>query len=373
MTGVQRAQSALKDLIKKEIGGQTWQFPIDTFIRILSPRTPKDPFKFGTSRADFKFEVDDPYFEAACVKALQGFRKVYDLNLNREGVPWKSTQSEGDFYQPFCRLLNECVTAGHNALNAHAAAPQMKARYHQNLKFTAYTREVGEPVEGAGPLKPDFFGGRQTRVSPKVDLETHGKAWWRFNHDDDANRDANIIGYPGEIKNSWPEMVQQAGTYAGAQFAAFPSKSFSLVFTYNYTSGDARVIIYHHSGLSSSESLQLNTDDGQRDLLKIVVTLLTWTSSIHDGFEPSRYAEPWILPNSGEDITGTEWTPTRIYRSLSVRGRFTHVYRLKLQSAIQAEEAAVEADKKAAERAASTRRYSPRAPATAKKQGMFFL
>jgi hypothetical protein len=331
-TRTKRKQEELKEVMRGEIGGQTWQFPTDTFIQMLSPRTPKSPetVKPKPQRSDFYYEVDKPYFQSACNEAMDKFKRLYSLNLKRTDpkdgiILWPKNKGEKVYYEPFSCLLNDCVKIGHATLDKYPnAAPERSKRYHANLRFVAYDRPTGDGIEGAASLKPDIFGG--TNTDEKSLKGTPGEhAWWSPQDGTDRNK----VSYPGEIKDKWSELIEQAATYARCLFDASPTRAFALVLAFNHKTSEARILMFHRSGLTSSDSLKLTTLGGKRDLLKITLTLLLWTTPAHAGFAPSCNGVEWMLPSSKEDESGTKWViDASLHHSVCVRGRATHVSRV---------------------------------------------
>lgn len=322
-------QDSLNQQMRDQIRGQTWQFQTGTFIRMLSPRNTKNLGE-NTRRSDFTFEVDEKYFKLACTQALKQFRNLYSENLQRTdpqnftSLAWPVDSETRGHYAPFARLLNDCIQISHSVLDIYPKAPQLTNRYHKNLIFVTYDRETGDKIEGEAPLKPGIFGGTNTDVAGFLG-NTPEKAWWS----PEDGTDRNKISYPCEVKHNWPEIVERAATYARCLFNASPTTTFALVLGYNHVALEVRFLIFHRSGLTSSESLRITTMEGQWNLIQIILTLLLWITPAHAGFMPSCNGAEWILPSSKDDMLGARWLiDIPLYRSVCVRSRATHVFRV---------------------------------------------
>ncbi|TDL23488.1 hypothetical protein BD410DRAFT_787339 [Rickenella mellea] len=97
-------QDALKRAMRDDLGGHLWQYPIDIFTQIISPRKLKHGVK-SFYREDFKFSVDalKPFFTNTCPVIAE---KLADLTQ----FDWPADGSEEQNYnEPFAKLLS-CVT-----------------------------------------------------------------------------------------------------------------------------------------------------------------------------------------------------------------------------------------------------------------------
>ncbi|KAF5360223.1 hypothetical protein D9757_015412 [Collybiopsis confluens] len=89
----------------------------------------------------------------------------------------------------------------------------------------------------------------------------------------------------------------EAVTYACAMFGARPLHQLALVIGYNYKSHEMQFLIFHRGGLTALTPLDLNSEEGQKDLIILLFALLTWKSHADAGF-PSWCNKAQVhLPN----------------------------------------------------------------------------
>lgn len=143
--------------------------------------------------------------------------------------PWAS--DERKLYSHVCDTLNVVVST-------------LKAKQHNLLtgEFVVYDKPMLDGIEGAHPMKPDLL----LTFKP---LRKHSARW----------RDVFI---PVKVKSDWKSLINQAATYARALFHARKTRIFSVVIGINHQTKDARFLIFHRGGLTSSPLLDLKEENG---------------------------------------------------------------------------------------------------------------
>ena len=112
----------------------------------------------------------------------------------------------------------------------------------------------------------------------REEIKANGGLYWRRK----GLNDHELL-IPVEVKDGWRDLVRQAGTYARCLFMASPLRKFALVLGYEYVSQEFRILVFHHGGLTSSQALKLDTEDGRKGLLHIFLAILSWKTVVDAG------------------------------------------------------------------------------------------
>ena len=93
-----------------------------------------------------------------------------------------------------------------------------------------------------------------------------------------------------------------------------------MVLAYNHIEKGLRFLVFHHGGLSSSVWLNVNTQEGQQDILRIFLAILSWKTPAHAGLPMWCNDSEMFLPN--KDLVEVEKV---LHNSLCIRGRAPRV------------------------------------------------
>ncbi|KAF5361345.1 hypothetical protein D9757_012331 [Collybiopsis confluens] len=307
------SQENLKDRVRGQLGGQTWEFPPKSLSQILSAKTRKLATTTQTANEppitlENHHLVIDNIENYNCyidtlVDAVAKAQKIF-IEPQPSQFLWTTHDDERSHYSGLVKFLN----TGLNSCKAGLGDEVQQAIY-KDLKFYVWDKPMQDGVDGAHPLEPDF-----ARVFGE---EKPNSLFWS------APSKGKGTKIPVEVKGSWSELIAQAATYARALFSANPLRQFALVIGYNHKEHAMRFLVFHRGGLTASKPLELNSEQGQKDLILLLSSILTW-KGLADAGLPSWCNEtqvhlPAIYP-----------TPVNIHSELHhsacVRGRGAHVY-----------------------------------------------
>ena len=283
-------QSDLQESLSQEIHDHTWEFDAERIAKMLSATSEGPP-------------------DALVDSAHQVLGKNTPL-------VWPTADDEILWYSPLAVFLNNYLEACHKVLDEHHKSAERSSRFYSRLNFIAYGRTTYDGVEGASPVKPDLVGG--------LDLEPGRRVAWS---PPDTSMDQVLI--PVEVKANWAPMVIQAATYARCLFSASPSRQFSVVLGFRHTEAQLRFLVFHRSGLTGSKPCSVEDPRGQKDILRIFLSILQWTSTNDAGFlEFFNDFDMTLIRNKG-DKTGTVARVAEVlHDGLCVRGRASRVLQM---------------------------------------------
>ena len=292
-------QDAMKAAVGHELEGYTWQFDAKRLAKVLSPKRRKStlgPNEVDSLDAYSVKEISDKVLRAA-VKTLE--------------IPtFPETKKELEHYEPLGKLLNYCVKACHDALG------NSKGEYYSGLNFVSWDRQTKDGCYGEHPLKPDVVGG--IKLPDKEKITANGGLYWR----PPRLHDHELL-FPVEVKEGWYNLVRQAGTYARCLFMASPLREFALVLGYEHVEKEIRFLVFHHGGLTSSQSLNIGNKKGIRDLLRIFLAILSWNTVVDAGLPLWCNDSSMILP--GNKAPQTVQVKKVLHDALALRGRCSRV------------------------------------------------
>jgi len=124
-------------------------------------------------------------------------------------------------------------------------------------------------------------------------------------------------------KASVRDMLQQSGTYAHFCLLNNQRHSFSLGIGFDYKKLEAYVLVFHRSGLSSSQPLKLSTGKGFKDLVKHIVGILSFKEEAAYGLDTTCFQNFFCINNHYFKIVQI------LYLRGSLQGRSTIVYHLQ--------------------------------------------
>jgi len=230
---------------------------------------------------------------------------------------WPTADDERLWYPPLAAFLNNYLEACHKALDEHHKSAERSSRFYDRLNFIVYDgTTTHDGVEGASPVKLDLVGG--------LGLEPGKTVAW-------SPPDMSIgqVLIPVGVKANWAPMVTQAATYARCLFSASPSRQFSVVLGFRHTGAQLRFLVFHRSGLTGSKPCSVEDPRGQKDILRIFLSILQWTSTNDAGFlEFFNDFDMTLIHNEG-DKTGRVARVTEVlHDGLCVRGRTSRVLRM---------------------------------------------
>ena len=285
-------QAELQKHLSKELHDHAWEFDAERVAQMLSADD-KGPTETLVQSAH----------EALC-KALE------------EHAPdWSATKEERLWYPPIAIFLNNCVDACRDALRDSKPAASIDAHplFYDLLKFIVYDRITADGAEGASPIKPDLVGGLGLRPDDRV-------AW------SPRNPDIKRVLLPVEVKADWARMVIQAATYARCLFSASPSRQFAVVLGFQQNTAELRFLVFHRGGLTGSKPLSVKNEPGQKDTLRILLSILNWRSAEDAGFPGFYNNFEMSLFRRKDDDHGVVASVTAVlHDGLCVQGRASRV------------------------------------------------
>ena len=212
----------------------------------------------------------------------------------KENWPGTTSTLEKDYYSPFSGILNKTLQAARAVLGKDISS------HHKSLSFSKYD----DGVDGAHALKPELVGCDQ-------EISKSKKVPW------------HAIRIPVEIKNSWPDMVAQAATYARCMFAASSGRQYALVIALNHISTEVRFLFFHRGGLTASPAFNLKQNDGWMHFIGAMVGLASVENRFSFGMDHSFDNSQIALPLDGRWKVD-EW----LFIGNCIRGRATQVVRV---------------------------------------------
>jgi hypothetical protein len=300
-------QNRLKNMIAHELVDATWELPSKDLARALSFKSRKKdvpPLKID--------EIDDFRHYDIEIDTLGTLLDDAVQVLNNTAVSLPTSTAEIDHYGPLVTFLNACLDACRSTYH--------KPTYYDKLRFIAFHRSTQDGVLGASPLKPDGAG---------VNGSSNGeiKLWWRPKSGDRSK----TMEIPVEVKPKWRELVTQSGTYARAMRIARPLRQFSLVLAYNHSIHELRFLVFHAGGLTASPSLNLNDSKHYKDILSLILSLLTWKTPGDAGLpEWTNEVEMFVQRDSVDKVGLRMLIANSLYAMRGLRGRCSQVSSLDL-------------------------------------------
>ncbi|KAH9044433.1 hypothetical protein EDB85DRAFT_2105262 [Lactarius pseudohatsudake] len=207
--------------------------------------------------------------------------------------------AEKESYEPLTHFLNIVVHAANTCLT--------HMRYLKDLHFDVHDVEIldsGKPQA----LKPVILGLLHPRTpdGPKIVWE-----------------DVAVII---EVKGHTLDLVKQLATYARNHLSLNRRRSFSITIAFDHKALTMYFLCFHRSGVSASELLKLNNEDGLRSVIEHMVGILSIRDEAGFGLDTTRVNDMYHLNGRYYAIVRT------IQNRDSIRGRATAVYRLKSQT-----------------------------------------
>ena len=182
-------------------------------------------------------------------------------------LPKHGFKPQSNSYEPFIHLLNKIIDATNECISGS---------HLSGLHFHPFGKEVEEKCGTVKGLKPDgigIIGKLQTMVS------------WED------------IEISVESKSSAEELVKQAAMYAHCSLLNNLRRFFTLVIGFNFTTLEAYVFVFHHSGLSSSSPLGLKKKLGFVGLVKHMVGILSIQGEATYGLDITRSQHMFHINN----------------------------------------------------------------------------
>jgi hypothetical protein len=274
------SQADLQETLSKEIHNHVWKFDAKRIAEMLSATGKGSP---------------DRLVDSAHAKL-------------RESPAWPTNDVELDWYTPLAGFLNNCVNACRLALGKRSGS-----RFYGGLNFIVYNKSMADGVGGASPVKPDLVSG--------LGLGSDDRVAWGLGQSGEKQ-----VLIPVEVKSKWNQMVPQAATYSRCLFSAGPSRQFCIVLGFRHTTAELRFLVFHRSGLTGSKPCPVKSPDGQKDILRMFLSILEWKSANDAGFlDFFNDLEMSLLREEG-DKTGTVARVTEVlHDGLCVRGRASRV------------------------------------------------
>ena len=289
----------------------TWQFSSLEVARMLSPKKPKPGVEVigELLRLDqYDCVVDGPVFQNALNNAI--------TRLENDIKAASRLLDPSDL----AMFLARCMEACHDALDEQEYAPLRQDRWYKGLEFTlrgVLVAPSGEPA----PLKMDV---ETDQGSSTIEGQTLS---WSLPEGGSTNKITLMVGAEGP----WRKTVCQAHRIARRLLGASQIRSFVPILAFNLESKTLRFLIFHHGGLTASESCRMTEPGELKGVVRVFLALAFWTTSVGAGFVPSCAITEYALP---ADHLGKNYrlatVDDALYRSPQIRGRATLVSRLRL-------------------------------------------
>ncbi|KAJ3991403.1 hypothetical protein F5050DRAFT_1197572 [Lentinula boryana] len=315
------SQKELKDTMRPELNGQTWEFNFKRLAQALSAKTrkpsalPVNPEQVDTLKNydvaidKLQSQIDKAYENFACQKPAKSLVK--------------KERPERKHYPGFIDFLNEGIKS------SLAQLPKDHKALYRDLKFYVWDRPTKDGIEGAQPLKPDGAGVLGFEADELDNL------FWS-----PPAEGGEQIAIPVEVKDNWSELLLQAATYARCMFSASPLRQFVLVIGYKHNEHSLRFLVFHRGGCTSSEPLDLDHPKGQEGFIHLLVSILTWRTRADAGFPAWCNDAQVCLPgrNAADRSPLIVDIDRILHYSVCVRGRAPRVFRIRVPAALPVEE-----------------------------------
>ena len=204
---------------------------------------------------------------------------------------------ESHSYEPLIHLLNMIVGATNECLPA-------TQRYLRHLRFHRYGLEVKKNYGSKKSLKPDGVG-------LVVEMPAERKISW------------GQVEVVIEVKTQIPALIKHAATYARCSLVNNQRRSFAIAIGFDHKRLDARFLVFHRSGLSSSRPLSLRTPQGFENVVKHIVGMLSIRDEAGYGLDVTRSQEIFSINDRYYQVVSL------LCMRDSLRGRSTVVYNLE--------------------------------------------
>ena len=278
-------QADLQERLSKELHGHAWQFDAQRIAEMLS----------ATGKGPTEALVNSAY-------------KALSRALEKQAPDWPTTGAERPWYPHIATFLNNCVSVCHSVLSA-AAAEDPRPRFYDHLKFIIYDKTTVDGVEDAAPV----VGG--------LDLEHGEHVAWSLQ---DSHTKQVLL--PVVVKKDWARIVHQSATYARCLFNTSPSRQFAMVLGFRHCNGEFRFLVFHRGGLTGSQPLSVKNEHGQKDILRVLLSVLSWRSAEDAGFPGFCNDFEMSLLRRKDDKDGVTARVTEVlHDGLCVQGRASRV------------------------------------------------
>ncbi|KAF5378967.1 hypothetical protein D9757_009088 [Collybiopsis confluens] len=312
-------QENLKDWVRGHIGGQTWEFPPNRLSQLLSAKTRKLATTTQTANTppiilqNHHIAIDtienyDCYIDTLADAVANAQNNFIE---RRPSQFLRSTHGdERSHYPGLVKFLNTALDSCKAGLGN-----EVQQAIYKELKFCVWDKPAQDGLDSAHPLKPALAG-----VLGEEELDS---LFWI------PPLEGRGMKIPGEVNGNWTELVTHAATYARVLFSATPLRQYALVIGYNPKERAMRFLVFHRGGLTASKPLELDSEQGQKDLILLLLSILTWKSLADAGFPT------WCNENESQvHLPAIYSTPvtmhSELHHSPCIRGRAAHVYYLHI-------------------------------------------
>ena len=191
---------------------------------------------------------------------------AYTALGERTEVPFAQPtgRSKSKWTTPLSAFLNNCVNACRAALDKRTGYTKKDPSLYSHLRFVICGRSMMS-------VEPSLVGGLGLVSGDRV-------AW---SPESILEKQALI---PVEVRADWHTLVAQAETYAHCLFSASHARQFVVVLGFQHTDAQLRFLVFHRSGLTGSKPCSVWSPEGQKDTLRIFLSILSWTSANDAGF-----------------------------------------------------------------------------------------
>ncbi|KAJ3991910.1 hypothetical protein F5050DRAFT_1862859 [Lentinula boryana] len=297
------SQQNLKEAVRYELNGQTWEFAVERLAQALSAKTRKP--SASPSKLE-QFDTLKNYDLAIDKLGLQINNAFHHFaNNNPETLLVESDYPESEHHCGLIDFLNGGIRSSLTQL------PKDHEALYRALKFYVWDK----PMKDAKSLKPNGAGVLGFKANELDNL------FWS-----PPAEGGEQMAIPVGIRDNWPNLVLQAGIYACCLFSASPLRQFVLVIGYNYKDHTLRFLVYHRGGCTGSEPLNLDQPKGQKGFTHLLASILTWKTRADAGFRAWCNDAQVCLPG-------------RKAGDMSVFGVAPRVFRIKVPVALLGEEA----------------------------------
>ena len=285
------AQADLQKRLSKQLHDHAWQFDAKRVAEMLSANG-----------------------EGPTEALVKSAHKALCEVLKEQASDWPVVGTGQARYLPVATFLNNCVDACRGALrDSKSAAIESRPLFYDLLRFIVCDKTTEDGVEGASPVMPDLVGG--------LDLAPDDRVAW-----DPQNPLTKQVLLPVGVKMDWAPMVLQTATHARCLFSASPLRQFAVVLGFRDVKAELRFLVFHRGGLTGSKPLSVKAERGQRDILRVFLSILDWRSAEDAGFHGFyNNFEMSLFRHKGDEDGVVASVEKVLHDGLCVQGRTSRV------------------------------------------------
>lgn len=98
--------------------------------------------------------------------------------------------------------------------------------------------------------------------------------------------------------NDWDAAIALAAIHVRVVFRKQPGRCFVPSLVINQNTTEAILCIYHHSGMTSTPRMNVETKHGFEEFINVVVGVLSWKNPAEAGEDPLRTSTSVVIPRT---------------------------------------------------------------------------